>query len=204
MELRRHKSHGWYQPDDVLSLAPENLHRPFASLLGASQLNGQEQVNEATGPLFAGSGLSLPVPPARFVQWRAVLHAGNLIPRLDSVLVNFLPKNVAPVIDDATVQIGMRYPTLPKQPSGEAPQPAPIRDRDSISVKWTAHDDNDDDLIYSVYYRGDGEARWLLLEDNITERYYSFDAGLLPDGGYNIKVVASDSLSHSPGEELSA
>jgi len=147
---------------------------------------------------------TLPVPPARFVQWRAVLRAGNVIPRLDSVLVNFLPKNVAPEIDDATVQIGMRYPSLPKQPSGEAPQPAPIHDRDSISVKWTAHDDNDDDLIYSVYYRGDGEARWLLLKDNITDRYYSFDAGLLPDGGYNIKVVASDSLSHSPGEALSA
>jgi hypothetical protein len=147
---------------------------------------------------------TLPVPAARFVQWRAVLRTGSVVPRLDSVLLNYLPKNVAPEIDDVTVQIGMRYPIIPKQPSGEAPQPAPIHDRDSISVKWTAHDDNDDDLIYSIYYRGDGEARWLLLKDNITERYYSFDAGLLPDGGYGIKVVASDSLSHSPGEALSA
>jgi hypothetical protein len=146
---------------------------------------------------------TLPVPAARFVQWRAVLHAGNAVPRLDSVLVNYLPKNVAPEIEDVTVQIGMRYPVIIKQPSGEAPQPAPIRDRDSIAVKWTAHDDNDDDLTCSVYYRGDGEARWLLLKDNITDRYYSFDAGLLPDGGYNIKVAVSDSLSHSPGEALS-
>ena len=145
---------------------------------------------------------TLPVPPARFVQWRAVLRAGGVAPRLDSILVNYLPKNVAPEIEDVTVQIGMRYPALPKQPSGEAPQPAPIRDRDSISVKWTAHDDNDDDLVYSVYYRGDGESRWLLLKDNLDERYYSFDAGLLPDGGYTIKVVASDGLSHSPGDAL--
>lgn len=146
---------------------------------------------------------TLPVPAARFAQWRAVLRAGNIAPRLDSVLVNYLPKNVAPEIEDVTVQIGMRYPVLPKQPSGEAPQPAPIHDRDSISVKWAAHDDNDDDLVYSIYYRGDNEARWLLLKDNVSERYYSFDAGLLPDGGYTIKIVASDALSHSPGDALS-
>jgi len=147
---------------------------------------------------------TLPVPAARFAQWRAVLRAGNIAPRLDSILINYLPKNVAPEIEDVTVQIGMRYPVLTKQPGGETPQPAPIHDRDSISVKWTAHDDNDDDLVFSVYYRGDNETRWLLLKDNINERYYSFDAGLLPDGGYTIKIVASDGLSHSPGDALTA
>ena len=55
-------------------------------------------------------------------------------------------------------------------------------------MKWTAHDDNDDQLMYSVYYRGDGESRWLLLKDNVTDKAYSFDASLLPDGGYTIKV----------------
>jgi hypothetical protein len=71
-------------------------------------------------------------------------------------------------------------------------------------VKWNAHDDNDDQLVYSVYYRGDGETRWLLLKDNLTDKAYSFDASLLPDGGYTIKVVASDAPSHSPGEALTA
>ncbi len=36
----------------------------------------------------------------------------------------------------------------------------------------------------------------------ITEKAYSFDAALIPDGGYRIKVVASDAPSHSPGEAL--
>ena len=75
-------------------------------------------------------------------------------------------------------------------------------DRDAIGVKWTAHDENDDQLVYSVYYRGDGETRWLLLKDNLTDKAYSFDASLLPDGGYTVKVVASDAPSHSPGEAL--
>ena len=58
--------------------------------------------------------------------------------------------------------------------------------------------------MYSVYYRGDGEGRWLLLKDNVPDKAYSFDASLLPDGGYTLKVIASDAPSHSPGESLTA
>jgi hypothetical protein len=157
------------------------------------------------------------VPAARYAQWKAVLHAGNTRPLADSVTLNYLPKNVAPEIDDATVQLGTRYQPLPKSStlsmspdlsgsSGshfESPVPS-SRDRDSIGVKWSAHDENDDQLVYSVYYRGDGEKNWLLLKDNLSEKAYSFDASLLPDGGYTVKVVASDAPSHSPGEALTA
>jgi hypothetical protein len=159
----------------------------------------------------------LNVPPARFVQWKAVLHAGNSAPTVDSVLLNYLPKNVAPDFDDVTVQVGVRYQPLPKpigvpdtspaggspQPHVEAPPPA-TRDRDSVGVKWTIHDDNDDQMVYSVYYRGDGETRWLLLKDDLTDKFYSFDASLLPDGGYTIEVMASDAPSHSPGQALTS
>jgi hypothetical protein len=69
-------------------------------------------------------------------------------------------------------------------------------------VRWVVHDDNDDQMVYSVYYRGDGESRWLLLKDNLTDKFYSFDASLLPDGGYTFKVVASDAPSHSPDQAL--
>jgi hypothetical protein len=71
-------------------------------------------------------------------------------------------------------------------------------------IKWSAHDENDDQLVYSVYYRGDGELRWLLLKDNLTDKAYSCDASLLPDGGYTVRVVGSDAPSHSPGEALTA
>jgi hypothetical protein len=157
------------------------------------------------------------VPPARFIQWKAVLHEAKTAPRVDSVVLNYLPKNVAPDFDDVTVQVGVRYQSLPKlvgaetnvpvggtpQPHFEAPPPT-VRDRDSIGVKWAVHDDNDDQMVYSVYYRGDGETRWLPLKDNLSEKFYSFDAALLPDGGYTIKVVASDAPSHSPEQALTA
>jgi len=163
--------------------------------------------------LALAAGSELKIPPARFVQWKSVLHAGNPAPRVDSVLLNYLPKNVAPEIDDITVQPGYRYQTIshvtgteaptPGQPRFDPPPPA-VRDRDSIGIRWLAHDDNDDQLVYSVYYRGDGESRWLLLKNNLSDRYYSFDASLLPDGGYTVKVIASDAPSHSPGEALYA
>ena len=156
------------------------------------------------------------IPAARYVQWKAVLYSANAAPRVDSVALNYLPKNSAPEIDDVTVQVGVKYQSLPKtsgslgaDSSGspgahyEIP-PASSHDRDSIGVKWSAHDDNDDQLVYSIYYRGDGESRWLLLKDNISDKAYSFDASLLPDGGYIIKIVASDAPSHSPGEALTA
>ena len=71
-------------------------------------------------------------------------------------------------------------------------------------MKWTVHDDNDDQMVYSVFYRGDGETRWLLLKDNLTDKFYSFDASLLPDGGYTVEVLASDAPSHSPGQALTS
>jgi hypothetical protein len=149
------------------------------------------------------------VPPARFVQWKAILHPGDTAPRVDSIAVNYLQKNVAPEFDDVVVTPGIRYQPAPRPPNLESgqrfdPQPSPIHDRESIGVKWTSRDQNDDQMVYSVYCRGDGQTRWLLLKDGLNERFYSFDASLLPDGGYTIKVAASDSPSHSPGEALSS
>jgi hypothetical protein len=155
------------------------------------------------------------VPPARFIQWKAVLRSGDPAPRVESVTLNYLPKNVAPDFDDVTVQAGVRYQALPKPPVADLgagitqqphfdPPPPVTHDRDSIGVKWSVHDENDDQMVYSVYYRGDGDARWLLLKENLTDKFYSFEASLLPDGVYTIKVVASDAPSHSPGQALTA
>jgi len=162
----------------------------------------------------ASANSELKVPPARFVQWKSVLHAGSTVPRVDNVLLYYLPKNVAPVVDEITVQPGYHYQSIPRpqnadtqspgQPHFEPPPPPAIRDRDSIGIRWQAHDDNDDELVYSVYYRGDGESRWQLLKDDISDRYYAFDASLFPDGGYTVMVLASDAPSHSPGEALYA
>ena len=42
------------------------------------------------------------------------------------------------------------------------------------------------------------------MQDNLNDKYFSFDAGLLSDGGYTLRVVASDAPSHTPQDSLSA
>jgi hypothetical protein len=160
-------------------------------------------------------------PPGRFLQWKAVLHRGG---NLGGVGVNYLPVNSAPVIDELMVVPGARlnpqnqgpqqqtvnitFPSANQGPAFEPPasaNPLPaMKDKTAITARWAAHDDNGDDLTYTLYLRGDNENVWRMLKDGITEKAYTFDASLLPDGGYVVKVVASDAPSHSPGEALTS
>jgi hypothetical protein len=169
-------------------------------------------------PLQDGSVAS---PAGRFLQWKAVLHPGGA---LGSVGVNYLPVNSAPVVDDLVVVPGARFNpqnqiisssqtvniTFPSSGQSStisfdtgANQPLQAnKDRTAVTVRWAAHDDDGDELIYSLYLRGDGETVWRLLKDKITDKAYSFDATLIPDGGYRLKVAASDAPSHTPGDAL--
>jgi WD40 repeat protein len=72
------------------------------------------------------------------------------------------------------------------------------------SVLWSAHDDNEDDLKYSVYFRGENQQEWLLLKDNLDQKFYSWDTTSMPDGAYYLKIVASDAPSNPPELSLQA
>jgi hypothetical protein len=160
------------------------------------------------------------VAAGRYVQWKAVMRDGGSI---NSVALNYLQKNLAPMVDEILVQPGARVIPTPVAQNAATVQvafpaaagtmaisspdtnAAPLnaqKDKDAITVRWQAHDDNDDDLMFAVWYRGVGEANWRLLKDKISERVYSFDSALLPDGSYALKVVASDAPVHTDAEAL--
>jgi hypothetical protein len=163
------------------------------------------------------------VPGGRFAQWKAVLQAGGAV---ESVGLNYLEKNLAPVVDELVVQPGARvaanaaaqnqnttvqvsFPAAASSAQGFVPdanaQPLMAqKDKTAVTVRWAAHDDNGDDLIFSVWYRGVGERNWRLLKDKVGDRYLSFDSTLLPDGRYEARVVASDSPNHTEAEALTA
>ena len=158
-------------------------------------------------------------------------HGGT--PNVSWVSLAYQPKNVAPEIDDVAIQDpGVRVQGFAQQLSGPgSPIPAQVKmpqrqgivnfpsppqlqqkievppqgfqDKGYQSVLWSAHDDNDDDLIFSVYYRGEGEQNWRLLKDKITQRFYSWDTTTMPDGAYYVKIVGSDSPSNPPDQALS-
>src|SRR5581483_5302376 len=108
-------------------------------------------------PLDVQRDQPIDAPAARFIQWRAVLKPGKPMPLIDSVTINYLPKNIAPDVDAVTVMVGSRVPagthSEPESSAGYEPPLPVIKDRHSIAVKWKAHDENDDDLVYSIYYR---------------------------------------------------
>ena len=162
---------------------------------------------------------SYAVPAGRFVEWKAVLRPGGSI---DSVGLNYLQQNIAPAVDEIAVQPGARVAAMPvatnstvqvvfPATSGAVPALSFLqdtntgaltaqKDKTAITVRWLAHDDNGDDLMFAVWYRGVGEANWRLLKDKISERFFSFDSALLPDGRYELKVVASDAPVHTDQE----
>jgi outer membrane protein assembly factor BamB len=182
------------------------------------------------GP-YSKSGTAVEAPAARFFQWKAVIHDGRPGDGIEWVSLAYLPRNVAPVIDGIVVQEpGVRAQGSPVLSTGQPPTvtlkmpPAPnspvlfvsqsitppkfdqppqgVREKGFESVVWTAHDDNDDDLRYSVYYRGESEREWKLLKDKLDQKFYSFDTTTLPDGGYYLKIVATDEPSNPPAMAL--
>jgi hypothetical protein len=178
------------------------------------------------GP-YTKSGAAMEAPSARFAQWKAVIHDGRPGDGIDWVSLAYLPHNVAPVIDGIVLQdpgvrvqsqlnISVGQPTavtlkIPPSanPTGviiaqsgtpakfEVPPQGTLQ-KGYQSVLWSAHDDNDDELRYTVYYRGENEHDWKLLKSNLDQKFYSWDSTTLPDGAYYLKIVATDALSNPP------
>ncbi len=163
--------------------------------------------------------------------FRPAAHDAAQALNISWVNIAYLPKNIAPVVDyvvpqnpgvrvqgftggqssNAAQPVQLKLPPPPGATPGFSPQPAPNRfeappqgfvQRGMQSVVWSAHDENDDELTYEIYYRGEGEKEWKLLKDKLEQRFYTWDAGTMPDGAYQIKIVASDAGSNPPGEGL--
>jgi sugar lactone lactonase YvrE len=182
------------------------------------------------GP-YAQSGSSVGAPAARYVQWKAIIHDGRPGDGIFWVSVAYLPRNVAPVIDgialqDPGVRAQAAFSVAPGQqqnvnlkmppsdntngviitqsnPSPRFEQPPQgVLQKGYETVVWNAHDVNDDDLHYAIYFRGENEHEWKLLKDKLDQKFYSWDTTAMPDGGYYLKIVASDLPSNPPAVAL--
>jgi hypothetical protein len=168
-------------------------------------------------------------PRARFVQWRALLHApagtSNSDARVENVSLAYQPRNVAPeVLSITTLPVGIALqPAIQVQtdPNVEAagfdpaliapvPQVPPRRlfQRGAVSLQWQAEDRNNDSLEYAIYYRALNEGAFHLLKDKLRDNFYTVDGAALGDGRYIFKIIASDAPDNAidaalTGERLS-
>lgn len=121
-----------------------------------------------------------------------------------------------PLADRSQPSVHLRLPQLPGAHSAssfamqagdigaqhfDAP-PQATAQKGYQSVLWLARDDNDDDLVYSIYYRAENETQWKLLKNDIHDKFYSWDTTTMPDGAYYLKIVASDAPSNPPDQAL--
>lgn len=187
-----------------------------------------------SSPITSPKGGRVASPSARFIQWRATLIGDGAArsPELESVDVAYLPKNVAPRIEQIEITpANYKFPATSAavNPAGQPPQsltlPAMGRHTESgtpfllenisvtpamqfakgyIGARWVAGDPNGDTLSYTVEIKGEGENQWKVLKKNVNEKYYSWDSTAFPDGEYRIRVVAGDSPSNPPQQALTA
>jgi hypothetical protein len=165
----------------------------------------------ADGPINA--------PAGRYVQWKLTMPkpAPGIV--VDTVTVSFVNRNIAPVIDIVTVQepavvfITGSYPPSPQvveatnpdeygiftslEPPREKNDPGKKVYRKGFrTVTWRAHDENNDSLRYTLSFRRKGTEKWLRLRENVEETSMNFDTSQLPDGTYELRLVASDAADN--------
>ena len=94
-------------------------------------------------PLNVSTGQAVTSPPARYIQYQAVLTGGSgpTIPRLRDVTLYYLPRNQSPTV------------AIRKPADGDAVS------KDML-IQWTASDPDKDTLAYDVAYSKDGGQTW--------------------------------------------
>lgn len=166
-------------------------------------------------PIPSGGG-AIASPPARYLQYRVTMEPGadaevswieaiyrveNRAPRVDSIVIEEPGVTIAPKADAPP-----SYTLPPEQ------KPSPVRkelaqkrgyQRGWRAARWTTSDPDGDDLLHDVFVRGDGESVWRPLVRRLPESYTTWDAASLPDGRYELRVVASDEAVNGVGRGLS-
>lgn len=223
----------WFSPRSESGGASASNNQPrveFFVRSGNTEDPGKEW-SRWFGP-YTKSGVQVEIPAARFAQWKAVIHGSQPGDGVDWASLAYLPRNIAPVIDGVAMQdpgvraaatvilnAGQPVAVTLKQPSSPStsgviitqsgiapkfePPPQGTQQKGYASVLWSAHDENEDDLRFAVYYRGENERDWKLLKDKLEQKFYSWDTTSFADGAYYLKIVATDAPSNSPSMALS-
>jgi hypothetical protein len=165
---------------------------------------------------------AIDAPAGRYLQWRVTLPKPSADTIIDDVTVAFVNRNVAPVIDSVAVQdpavvyITGSYPASPQVVEATNPDEYGIfssldtpRDKNEQgkkvfrkgyrTISWRGHDDNGDSIRYALSFRRKGSEKWLRLRDNLDESSINFDTSQLPDGVYQLRLVATDGGDNPDG-----
>ncbi len=183
-----------------------------------------------SAPYLKAEGSQITSPKARYLQWRAVLTGQTSGPILTSVTAAYLQRNIRPQVRSITVHppgIVFQKPFSTGDPelAGFEDQSTPDRklaaqaaaqssgasapalgrrtyQKGLQTIVWRADDENEDELVYDVLYRREGETSWKILRKGVQETILVWDTNTVPNGTYFVKIVASDSPANSAADAL--
>lgn len=179
----------------------------------------------------SNAGSAITSPKSRYLQWRAVFTGKGGTPVLTSVTAAYLQRNLRPQVQSVTVHppgivfqkpfstgepdlAGFDNQTTPERKltnaamnaqAGSGGSPALGRrtfQKGLQTLAWRAEDANDDDLVFDVLYRLEGETAWKPLRRAVMEPILVWDTNTIPNGTYFIRVIASDGPSNPLGTAL--
>ena len=149
-----------------------------------------------------GMGAAITSPPARYLQYRLILHSGRgASPEIRRVAFSAQQTNLAPRIVELRT-----FPFRPRQSggNGSSDQSAaragsqgrdprrPAQRKSLRMVRWQALDPNGDKLAYDIFLRGDGQSEWKLVKENTAQNSLLWDTEHMPEGRTQLKLVVSD------------
>jgi hypothetical protein len=169
-----------------------NTARPDASWTGWKRL---EAVRRQAG---AGQG-KLPASPARYLQYRVVLPGKSSV--LREVTAYALPQNQRARVTEVYLADAPppAAPAVAATPAANTPAAStaapPGRNHSPVlKLRWKVENPDNDELIYRLAFRQEGEAVWRPLggPEPLTKPEYDWNTESVPDGDYVIRVWASD------------
>jgi hypothetical protein len=178
----------------------------------------------------SADGEAIESPRARYLQYKVVLETSNeSSPRLDQIMIPYLQQNFAPevksinilppgvayqrtpglstprsqssLVDQSSAEASGASEAIPQAASSSIP-PRRVFQKGAQSFSWETEDRNGDELVYSFYFRGEKESDWKLLRKDLEERFLTLESDTLPDGKYQVRVVASDAPSNPKSSTL--
>ena len=146
------------------------------------------------GPFTVKSGDKIKSPSARYIQYRIIFSSSRLgnTPMIQSVSIPFLKKNRPPRIKSILLT---SYSSLYK-PAFSKPSKLKLKPG-QMKITWFSADDDNDSLIYSVYFKFKNDSTWYLLRNRFYKNTLIFNTSLLPNSRYTFKITASDLPSNT-------
>lgn len=160
----------------------------------------------------ASTPRQVPSPGARFLQYRLNFSTTtpDKTPMLRNVTISYVEENRPPQITSLRVLPMSEAIKDPKTPAkikamarrNSQPDDPPEPDHQWAAM-WEAEDPNKDTLSYHVYFRRQGDSRWIRMAKDQSDNFLVWDTRTVSDGKYEIRVEASDEKSNPKSRALS-